>query len=162
MDVTGAAEAGPLRVLLDSDAFDVLALDDDVLALVETSVASDVLVMLVIDHQAEEVGAPPDGANRRRLMRLTLRATSAVAVGGLDGGRRDMAELATDQAAALLDRVVDGNLRHLEDAALLLTAHRDDIPIVTLDRRLTAQCAMHGIDTVHPDELIAMLRRRRA
>lgn len=147
----------PFRVMLDSNAFDVLALDDVVRANIERHV-SDGIVELVITHiQADELNKTPDDDLRRRLLRLTVVATyTAGFVIGLS--RLDMAALMTEEEVGIYNAVVAGNpTKNAEDAVILLTARHDGLPVVTNERRLPNQCRLHGVRAWNTDEFLAQL-----
>jgi hypothetical protein len=64
----------PLRVMLDSNAFDALALDDHVRAVVDSAVEAGTLDLVVTHVQMDELDATPD-PKRAALRRLTVSAT---------------------------------------------------------------------------------------
>src|SRR5687768_17482011 len=113
----------PLTVMLDSNAIDALALDDHVLARVERAVLDGTLVLVVTHLQYDELNRTPDDDRRRRLLRLTLRGTHTAGF-VLDVSRLDMAALASEAEHAIYEDVTKGNVKHAEDALILLTARR--------------------------------------
>lgn len=111
---------------------------------------------LVVTHvQMEELEAAPD-PRRAALRRLTVSATYTSGF-VLDVSRLGMAALSTTEEAAIFDAVTGENPRHNEDALILLTARREQMPVVTNDERLLKHCAMQGVETVTPAELLARL-----
>lgn len=148
-----------VRVLLDSNAFDAIALDDATLALVEKAIQAGQLELVVTHIQIDEVSATPDEARRSRLLRLSSTANTVTAGFVFDVSRLDYAALMSEDEVAIYDRVTAGNVRHAEDALLLLTAKREGIAIVTDERRLPNQCRAEGVTAWTPSELLAMLDR---
>lgn len=74
-----------LRVLLDSNAFDAIALDEEHLLAVENASSERRLEFLVTHVQIDEVSRTPDDQKRRRLLRIAheANAPTAGAVWGL-------------------------------------------------------------------------------
>lgn len=150
----GMADA-PLRVMLDSNAFDALALDDQMRSDVGAAVATGALDLVVTHVQMDELDATSD-PRRAALRRLTVSATyTSGFVPGVS--RLGMAALSTDAEAAIFHAVTGGNPRHNEDALILLTARRERIPVVTIDERLLKHCATQGVETMSPADLLLRL-----
>lgn len=110
----------PLRVMLDSNAFDALALDDHVRVLVGSAVEAGALDLVVTHVQMDEVGKTPD-PKRTALLRLTVSMTYTSGI-VLDVSRLDMAVFSTPEEDVIFDAVTVGNPRHNEDA--LITKRR--------------------------------------
>ena len=132
--------------MLDSNAFDALALDDGVRCAIESVVHARTLDLVITHVQMDELDATPD-PRRAALRRLTVSATHTSGF-VLDVSRLDMAALSTTEEAAIFDAVTGGNPRHHQDALIVLTARRERIPVVTNDKRLTKQCDAHGVETM--------------
>lgn len=141
--------------MLDSNAFDALALDDQVRSVVSSAVERGTLDLVVTHVQMDELDATPD-PKRAALRRLTVSATYTSGF-VFDVSRMDMAALSTDEEAAIFDAVTGGNRRHGKDALILLTARREGIAVVTNDERLLKHCATQAVETMTPAELLARL-----
>ncbi len=141
--------------MLDSNAFDALALDDHVRVLVGSAVEAGALDLVVTHVQMDEVGKTPD-PKRTALLRLTVSMTYTSGI-VLDVSRLDMAAFSTPEEDVIFDAVTVGNPRHNEDALILLTARRERIPVVTNDGSLTNRCARHGVEVMTPAGLLARL-----
>jgi rRNA-processing protein FCF1 len=146
----------PAEVVVDSDAFNILALDDAALARVVAAVDAGRLKLRCSHLTAEEVARTPDPLKRRALQRLPV---SLIVVGVLpvDFVRWDMAAFPSEAAEAIYNDVQIGNLDHVEDAALVATAYENGLTVVCVDRRLTNACRRHGVPVMHPSELLARL-----
>jgi predicted nucleic acid-binding protein len=142
-----------LRVMLDSNAFNALALDDRVRAMVERAVDGGLLELVVTHVQADELSRTPDADLRRRLLRLTVVATMTAAF-VIGVSRVGMAAIGTDEENAIYEAVTNGNVRHAEDALILITARREGIPVVTDEKRLPKQCRQHNVQTMTTHELL--------
>ena len=143
--------------MLDSNAFDGLALDDVVRANIESLITVGVVELVITHVQADELNKTPDDDLRRRLLRLTVTATyTAGFVIGLS--RVDMAAIGRDVENAIFEAVVAGNpAKHAEDALILLTARREGIPVVTNEKRLPKQCRLHGVSAWTTTEFLSRL-----
>ena len=155
MQYGSRVDGAPLRVMLDSNGFDALALDDHVRAVVESAVEAGALDLVVTHVQMDEVGNTPD-PKRAALLRLTVSATYTSGI-VLGLSRLGMAAFSTPEEDVIFDAVIGGNPRHNEDALILLTARRERIPIVTNDELLTKRCATHGVEVMKPADLMALL-----
>lgn len=149
--------AGLLRAMLDNNAFDELSLPDAARDLVEAAVDAGRLELVVTHVVIEEVNAHPDPDKRRLLQRVTVVATHTA--GWILGTSvLDAAALPTDEEVSILNDVILGNPKHVNDALILTTARREQIPVVTSDKRLRGQCAKHGVATMYAADLLASLR----
>ena len=145
-----------LRVLLDTNAFDELARDDETVRRAETAVQNGELQLVVTHVQIDEVNKVPDAGKRQELQRLTVVGTcTAGAI--YDVSKFDEATYASVEDATILDDVMLGNPNHAEDALILLTARRESTPLVTRDKRLTKYCHKYGIEVITPEELLARI-----
>jgi hypothetical protein len=143
--------------MLDSNAFDALALDDAARVRVETAVKNGTLVLVVTHIQIDELNRTPDNERRLALQRLTVQGTyTAGFVVGVS--RLDMGTIPSDDEVAIYNAVTGGNAAHAEDALILLTARRDGIPVVTDERRLPKQCAKYGVEAMKTEALLDRLR----
>lgn len=90
-----------LRVMLDSNAFNALALDDDAREIVECAVAAGRLELVVTHVQIDEIDRTPDEERRRALRTLTVGPQTNTAGIVWDVSRFDMANFATDDELAV-------------------------------------------------------------
>ena len=136
--------------MLDSNGFDALALDDDVLSKVEAAVQRDALALVVTHAEYDEVLNAP-AAKRERFLRLALRwTTTAGFVIGVS--RLGMANFATNEEVTIYDALAP--TIGPRDALVLLTARREGIPVVTGDKGLTKACGRFSVAVLDPEELL--------
>lgn len=147
----------PLRALLDSNAFDSIALDPVRLRSVTDAVGQGRLVLLVTHVQVDEVDAIPDDAKRRSLAALALAPNTTTAGFVVGVSRVGLAAVGTAEENALSGEVTTGDGRHARDALLVSTALSQRALLVTNDRRLTNQCLRRGVPVCDPDELLGRL-----
>jgi hypothetical protein len=146
-----------VRVMLDSNAFDALALDDAVRSKVERATIEGRLELIRTHIQDDEIEAIKNDDRRQALLSLTTRI-EPTAVFVLDHSRLGLARLGSDEANAIYNEIAGPSLRHVPDAIIAVTAHDEGIPLVTNETgRLPAQCSRHGIETMSTDELLARL-----
>jgi predicted nucleic acid-binding protein len=154
----------PMRVMLDSNAVNPLALDPEVDALMREAVSAGRLELVTASLvQRDEVDASKDDEVKRAALvrfidEVTVPADTPVFVLGVS--RLDVDRLgAVDEADATYKEVQIGSRRHSEDAVILVTAQREGIPVVTNEtRRLRNQCLKRGIKVMTSDDLIASVR----
>lgn len=157
--------ATPLRVLLDAHAYDDLALDPAVRAVVTSAVAARRLTIYATRAQRDEAADAPHAEQLLDLPVEHVLSMPGVMGGLLPDGRElkgasfiDDARIADVETARLYDEIVAGNpARHARDAILVLTARWEGMTVVTRDERAAAWCRRCAVDVLTPSELVATL-----
>jgi predicted nucleic acid-binding protein len=119
---------GALRCLIDSNVFDAIAAESDLLELVDRLTSARWLELLAATVSVEQVAATPDEWHRRDLQRVRV-----LVVPPVDEADRVVAAL----LAAL--RRISG----IDDALIAAAAAAQRVPLVTEDRRLRDAAAAH-------------------
>jgi predicted nucleic acid-binding protein len=155
----------PLVVVLDSNGWDPLLDDPAHLDAVVEAVESGRLRVLVSHVQLDQLAATPGDRGHQLLLVVELvdPAWVATSVFVLDFSPLDEAALADDDTAAFADRLRGGEQvtdpRHIADAVLAVTAHRNGATFITSDRRLSKRCALEDIATMTVPEFLTWTRR---
>ncbi len=105
--------------------------------------------------QIDENDRTPDKAKRLGIQQIPVTGTPAPFV--IDVSRLDASVLASDDEAAVYEQLIIGNSKHAEDAAILIAARREGIPLVTKEARLLKQCKCHGVVGMTPADLLALI-----
>ncbi|HMJ33485.1 MAG TPA: PIN domain-containing protein [Baekduia sp.] len=117
-----------MRCLIDSNVFDAIAAEPDLLELVDRLTSARWLELLAATVSVEQVAATPDEWHRRDLQRVRV-----LVVPPVDEHDRAVAAL----LAAL--RRISG----IDDALIAAAAAAQRVPLVTEDRRLREAAAAH-------------------
>ena len=148
-----------LRVVLDTNGFDNLADDDEILACVEEAVAAGRVELITLPDLLAEVAAIPDREKAERLGRLTTTAEYPVAVWGVTAWGE--AVWGDNEIAATFDDATGHNFsKHYVDAQALITAQRLGLPLVTADKKLIGKARRNGVPTMSTAEVLAAIRGR--
>lgn len=158
--IDSAVHGAPvLRVVLDANGFDDLAVDDETLALVDAAIAAGRLELLTLSYLLAEVGATPDPEKVERLRRLTTTVESPVWVWGYTAwGEGAWGDHAT---AATFDDAAGPARRHYVDAQALVTAQRLGVPLVSADKALLRKARRNGVPTMSAAEVLGLFDPRR-
>jgi hypothetical protein len=150
-----------LRVMIDSSTVGVLALHAEVADLVRDRVkAGEVELVCAARVQRDEAERTPDPVKRDTLLafldEVTVRVVTPLAVFGVS--RWGESVYTSDENAAKYRDIQVGNVRHSEDAVIIITAKHEGIPLVTDDKRMGRQCSKQGVAKMTCTEFIAMIR----
>lgn len=147
-----------LRVFLDTNGFDVLAADEETLALVEAMVAAGKLELVTLPYVLSEVAAIPNREKAERLLRLTTAPDLPVAVWGVTAWGE--AVWGDHQLAATFEDATGEHLdKHYVDAQGLVTAQRLGLPLVTADKLLLKKAQRNGVPSMTPSDLLDQVRQ---
>lgn len=146
-----------LLVVLDSDAFNVLAWDggEERLASVVVAVEQGRVRFVVNRHTRDEVARAPGqkGEALRRIPTVEEPAGFTIGVSTVEGP--DV--IVSREEAAAYDAVRTTGFSHFPDAQVLSVAARLGVPLVAIDHRLTKRAKAHGHPVMHPNDLLAVL-----
>lgn len=146
-----------LRVLLDSNAVDPIALDEARYSCIALAIADQWLELIVTHVQTDELAATPDREKRTALLQLASVANTDTAGFVVGSSRLGKAALTSDEEATIYDQVAGRKRKHANDAMLLLTARRENVPLVTNETRLPKFCRQYGVACWSSAELMTHL-----
>lgn len=145
---------GYVRVLLDANAFDVLARDDETVDRVREAVAAGRLSLFAIPAQLEEIRAIRDAQKQERLLRLPVEPMPPVFRIGVS--RLGEAVLGSEASQAI-DEAIATSPTHTADSDAAVRAEVAGVPLVTRDTRLIRRAREHSIAILDPAALLALL-----
>jgi hypothetical protein len=123
--------------MLDSNVFDELVRDPDLLDACVTAISESRLLLVVTHIQADELAAIPNTDPRRgELLRDLQHATQTFTTGlVLDLSKWGLSSLFSDEDAERHRQYVGASRRRAKDALILPTADRERMPLVTMERK---------------------------
>lgn len=142
--------------LCDGNVADAIAATPGALEVVRGLVSSGRVELLMLPTQCDEVARIPDDRqeHRLRLLNLPFRRYGA-AVFVLDESRLDIGDrVASEESAAVFERVRNRSSRFTRDAMMIATAAVDGLTLVTDDRKCAKRAGGEGITVLTSRELI--------
>ena len=145
------------RVLLDSNAMDLLADLPGAIDTVRAAIRSRTIELLHTHVTRDELAKIPDPDRRARLLEVVAELSNATPTGAfiLGHSRLGQARLNNDKHTVHVLR--SHSVKHSPDALIAITAKVDRCALITNDRRLTNRARECGIEVLTPSELLADL-----
>lgn len=151
-----------LKLMIDSNVFDVLLGREDLLAAIVAFHQCGELALLVTHLQIGELQEIPEQNRAKREALLQIMATipatrvpdAALTIGTWRVGE---SAIASKEDSALLRQMTGGNVRHLEDALIALTAKKHGAALVSEDKRFRKLAVQAEIECYDIQALASLL-----